>query len=182
MLQPFHTQNRKLAEALAVAGCRWAAREDGGPTMNTYTSGFLRDRRLMSSNPVSLAIFEKAAKDAVERRIPGIVTYFFVRDDTFYRAEEAWQKTCIEMARAELAAEAPNLPDISPEVVAQVLCVYANSMKHLRDAPFVNPPWVSTLGGSTTTDPKNELSKTTTGQGKAWPLNATKEVREKIGV
>ena len=180
--QPFCTQNRKLAEALALAGCKWASREEGGPTLNIYTAGFLRDRRLMSSHPVPIQGFEKAAKEAEARKIPGIVTYFFERDETFQRAEKAWQDCCIELARAKLASEPPNVPDIPPEVVAQVICIAAYSAEGFKNAPFVNPAWVTTMSGSRKEDPKSKAAYTIEGTGKAWPLNASKEVREKLGI
>lgn len=181
-MQPFVTQNRKLAEALALAGCSWASEEDGGPTRNIYTAGFLRDRKLLPNEQVTLAKFEQAAKSAESRRVPGIVSYYFVRDKTFRDAEGAWQAVALEIQRAELASEPPKLPDISAEVVAQVLCIAANSAKHLADAPFLNPAWVTTLSGTKTKSDTSESGFSISGTGKAWPLNATKEVREKLGI
>ncbi len=180
-MQPFVTQNKQLAHALAVAGCRFAESEDGGPVMNTYTPGFLRDRRLIGNNPISIREFERAAEDAAAKRIPGIVTYFFERDDVFYRAEAAWQKMCEEISNAKIERRAPALPDISEEVVAQIMCIAAHGLKAINDAPFLTVPWVSTIAGAESFD-EDTRARSFAGSGKAWPLNISAEGRKKLNI
>jgi hypothetical protein len=147
-----------------------------------YTTGFLRDRRLLSHNPVPIHVFESAAKGAVEKRIPGIVSYFFERDATFQRAEAAWQSCCEEIARAANAGEPPAIPEIPAETVMQVLCIAAQSAKALAEAPFLAPAWVTTMNGSKSVEAENGATYSISGTGKAWPLNASQQVREKLNI
>jgi hypothetical protein len=177
--QPFTTQNRKLAEALALAGCKWAAREDGGPTMNVYTADFLRSRRLLPATPVNIPAFEAATRAAFDRRIPGIVTYLFVRDDVFFRAVAAWDEVTRELQRADKEGRPPTIPPVDEETVSRVMAIAANSTKGFSDAPFVNPAWCSTIGGSETTSDDGKR-RTISGKGKAWQVTISKEDREKL--
>lgn len=171
--EPFTTTNRQLAYALASAGCLFATRELSGPTMNIYSIGFLRSKKIGAGLDI-----EEAAKVAVAKRIPGNVIYLFERDETFYQAIKAWDATVKELQTAHAENRQPELPDIDAGTVATILCIHANNRETLDQLPFVNKAWVSTVVSST----KEENEKTTiTGQGKMWKIGA-KETRKHLNV
>lgn len=155
---PFTTQDKKLAMALALAGCSFLPCEHGGPATNTYTPQWLRNRR----NPITGHAFlpvdgvtpeevEKMAEICVEKRIPGIVDYHFVQDAIFQRAIKAWDDMVKEMNRANIEAEAhfvefgkkqemtPAIPDISETIVMQVCYLQRCGQKEFEKAPFIKP-------------------------------------------
>lgn len=175
---PFTTSNRQLAFALAIAGCSFAAAEDGGPAINIYTLDFLRARNIGKGKPI-----EEAAREAFERRIPGNVTYLFARDATFERTIKAWDGMHEEFQRAANEGASPILPDIAEETVAQVLFIHANSLKTLAEVPFIRTPLVSTVNASTKEVPidgKPGTRKTVSGRGKIWSLGASPEIRKHL--
>lgn len=179
-MEPFSTQNRQLAFALATAGCRFQSQEEDGPAINLYTIPFLRSRKIGVGKSL-----EAAAKEAYDRGIPGIVTYLFVRDETFERAIKAWDVTVEELQKADAQNRSPILDDIPAETVMKVLCIYANNLRKLAEVPFIRSPLVGIFDAETKEVPianKPGPRRVTTGKGKIWSLGASQETKKKLKV
>lgn len=166
--QYFSTQNRRLAFALATAGCQLAPK----PTQNLYTVDFLRSRGIgVGLTP------EEAAKVAMAKKIPGIVTYFFVRSDLLMEAIKAWD----DMAKAAKEAKEKGEEDIAPKVatvqVMEVLYVFSRNSKALSELAWLSPPLVSSVAVAKTGTPENY---TMTGKGKVWTVGASQQIREHL--
>lgn len=167
----FSTQNRRLAFALATAGCQFALR----PTTNLYTADFLRSRGIGVGLPL-----EEAAKVAAAKNIQGIVTYFFLRSELLTEAVKVWD----DMAKAARDAKADGredgLPDAVPtEHIMQTLYVFARNAQALNKLAWLSPPLVSTV---TTAKPTTDGSYTMTGKGKVWSVNASQKTRQHLGL
>lgn len=150
---------RKIAEAMITAGIPFAEPEQGGPCLNSYTPGFLRDRGIIGKAGIGMPAFEKKVIETHERQIAGHVTFFFQRTTEAENFIKAWDETAESIKRhrayEELSdaerktTDAPRpLPDISAEVVAQVLCIHAANTENRRKLMFVNAPICDTLTGN----------------------------------
>lgn len=150
-IQPFVTQDFQLALALATAGCQFLPQEHGGPISNVYTPGFLRDRRLMSNNPVSPEEFEEAALvQCVNRNMVGIRTFYFLRTPTFDRAITAHDALVAEMQKAKKLQDdkvtegfEPKMPDISEEVIMQAAYFLRMNRERIEKLSWARRPEVS---------------------------------------
>lgn len=166
----FSTQNRRLAFALATAGCQFAPK----PTVNLYTIEFLRSRGIgVGLTP------EEATKVAAAKKIPGIVTYFFVRSDLLMEAIDAWDKMAKEAKEAKAEGREEGLPaDVTTEHIMQTLYVFSRNSKALSELAWLSPPLVSTVAAAKVgADGSYSIVN---GQGKVWSTNASKEVREHL--
>lgn len=183
---------------MITAGIPLASGEEGGPCINEYTPGLLRDKRIIGANPIGPTEFERKVLETAERRIVGSVTFFFERTAEADRFIEAWDKTT-DAIRAHREYEAmsdadraqvdapPALPSIPAEVVAQVLSIHANNLKTIAGLPFVNAPICNTLTGKytqgTAKDGKTSECSTgvpmgeTKGAGKVWSTDLSNEGR-----
>lgn len=136
----FKTQNAQLSAALMDVGCELAPQADGGPAENLYTLGFLRDRKIGTGKKL-----EDAAREAYERRVPGIVTYVFKRSALLEKMILVWDAMVDEMRRAEHEGTPPIMPVVSDETIVQVVYVHALNRAAFLDLPFFNEPLVGTL-------------------------------------
>lgn len=182
-MEPFTTQDKQLALALATAGCTFLPQADGGPATNTYTPGFLRDRKQLPKEGVCVEDFEETVKNCVERRFPGIVDYHFVRDSIFERSIKAWDEMVKEMTNAKNEGRAPFLPDISEAVTMQVLY-----LRRMNEKDFAKIPWFKHPECATATFEKSEeiisgrpAPRTKIKGGfKRWTLGCSDELRKEL--
>lgn len=202
--QPIVMPNRKLAEAMITAGIPFASREEEEytPTMNQYTPGLLRDKRIIGGNPISPKKFEEAVLETADRKIQGSVTFFFRRTKEAEDCVAAWDKTA-DLIRQYRQRESftpeemalldplPPLPSHSAEVIAEVLCMHANNLKAIQDLVFINPPVCNTLsgefyqgeskGGEKLTSTGVPIGETT-GGGRTWSTSLGNADRARIGL
>lgn len=200
---PIQMPNAQLAQAAITAGIPFASPEEGGPCRNEYTPGFLRDRRIIGENGVELRELELRVLETAERGIAGHVTYFFERTPEAESFIKAWD-TISETIRLRTEYDSltneeracldkpPELPVISNEIIAQVLCIHANNMRSIVKLPFVHSPVCNTLAGKSTGERKatstGVMTGNTAGAGKIWstdlPNTAApdKPSRESIGI
>lgn len=186
--QPFACPNKALAFSLLLAGCALAPADQGGPAINRYTLGLVRNRR--DCEGMNL---DEAAQYLYAKRVPGHVSWLFVRDDIFHRAIEAWENR-VKAFREEKNSGVPMvLPDIDPEVVMEVLCVRQNSVDAFNSLAFLNPnsQIVSTAKTSSRSEPMKDehgqtmegLEKTfITGNVKEWGLFNSNEFKRREGI
>lgn len=212
--EPYQTQERQLAFALMCAGGQFAADVDDGPATNVYSRGFLQQSRFdpIFTDPKTgrrrtvidsktkkerAMTIEDAAKILIARCIPGIVTYYFVRNAVFYEFIKAWDGITEALQDADQKGERPELPTISATVTAQVMCIAANNMAIFKTVPFMNKArqMVSTVTGSSRHSPilnpkagqegqPAELpgkKYTVDGMGKAWTIDA-EDIKEHLKV
>lgn len=197
MTEPFTTQDRKLALALALAGCSFTPCEEYGPATNTYTPSVLRNKidprtrkPFLAKEGVTTEQFEEAASEAVRQRIPGIVDYHFVRNVVFERAQKAWDNMVDEMARAQQEGRAPNIPVISEEVVMQVIYLQRCGEKEFSKSAFIKPPEcaigevqkqeiaIPDSHNPSETGPMPKVKYT--GSMKRWTLGCSQDMREAL--
>lgn len=190
----FPNSNQALAFALAVAGCPFATAEENGPATNTYSVGFLSRPRIQAIlrglyertgrrwEPGKMKI-EEAIRLLIENGTHGDVTYMHKRCPIQAEVIKAWDELSDEFRNAEAEGREPNIPAISPTVVAQVLFVAANSEKEFKRVPFLNRmlQLASTLTGSTSKD-NNTGRETTTGAGKVWSIFGSQKMKAHLGV
>ncbi len=177
---PFSTQNKQLALALATAGAKFASPEAGGPTQNLYSLGFLRDRKIGKGK-----VIEEAVREAVARRIPGKVTYFFEHDANLENAIKAWDGVVEELQKARHDVRDPQLPNINAVLVAQIMCIAANNIAAFEELAFINTPLCSTVKGEEKELPiegKPAPKSVTEGAGKVWSLGASKFIKDKLKI
>lgn len=173
----FQTQNRQLAFALASAGCEFAPQSAGGPAINTYTLGFLRSRRIGVGKTI-----DAAAKEAADRKIPGIVSYIFKRTPKLEEAIAHWDRIVDEFRRAEAEERAPRGEDLTLKQQVEAAYYFAHNSKEFANVPWFNSPLISTIEASTSEvktagpDPK----KVTRGKGKIWSLGASEEFKNQL--
>lgn len=186
--QPFACPNKALAFSLLLAGCKLAPAEQGGPAINRYTVGFVRDRRDCAGMHI-----EEAAKWLYAKKVPGHVSWLFVRDAIFNRAIGAWDAEVDKMRVAKDTGEPYSAPDISPEIVMQVLCVRQNSVEAFNTLAFANRmsqiASTSTVSFSTEAlkdDRGNTMpgleKKHAKGSGKEWSIFGSDEGKKHLGV
>lgn len=157
---PFTTTDAELAVALVTAGCKLAPHEADGPATNVYSPSVCRSlfgrwrqnpltgeqsrSPLLSLSPVKPEEFERAVMRAEQLRIPGVVTYAFVKDAVFQRAIDAHDK----MAEAfEIAQKTNSVPILAPlaqmseEAAVMVVC-YARrkNEKDMKALAWVRSP------------------------------------------
>jgi hypothetical protein len=179
MTECFKTNNFQLAFALATAGCTFDT-EDCGPTINLYTLGFLRDRKIGVGKTI-----EEAVLEACERRIPGNVTWCFVRDEIFQKCINAWDETVEELQKADAEKRTPQFEPIDERVIMRTLCLHANNRAGFMSKIWVNAPFISTVTSKTKEVPikdKPAPRRVTVGAGKVWQLGASKETRNKLKI
>lgn len=153
--------------------------ELGGPTTNVYTIPFLRSRKIGVGKT-----FDAAAIEADRRRIPGHVTYFFVRDETFQVAIKAWDETVQAFQEAEQFGQTPVLPEVDTETVMRVLCVAANSQANFQRLAFIRRPICSDISAETREEEiKDKPGKKSliSGKGKVWTAGAA-NIKKKLNV
>lgn len=188
-MEPFSTQNKKLAEALITAGCTLAGREHSGPTINTYTPNLLRDKGVIKGG-VTHQAFEIAVLGAVERKIPGAVSFLFERNAVLDRcikafdaierkikASRQWEKMDAIQRQEHPEMAPPAMPDISEETVIQVLCLHRDNMRGMEALMFANPAICSVVqaeregwkdeNATATGMPSGKM----TGSAKVWSVN-----------
>lgn len=186
--QPFATQNKPLAFSLLLAGCTLAPAEQGGPAINRYTIGFVRNRRDCQGMHL-----EEAAKDLYTRKIEGHVSWLFVKNATFDKAINAWEEIVDKLRQAASQEIEPKLPDIPTEVVMQVLCIRQNSVEEFNKLAFVNrmSQWASTAHATLRDEPMKDnkgetmpgLKKTVAkGGGLEWSIFGSDEMKKHLGV
>lgn len=179
-VEPFATENRQLAFALLTAGCELLPREEGGPAVNVYTVGVLRQRKVGTGKTL-----EAAALEAHQREIPGHVKYLFLRNELLERCVKKWDWTvnAIRMAREE--GVDPVLDDIKEEHIIQTMCVAANNQKAFAKIAFIRRPLCSDIDAKVeeTEVPGKPGRKTTiTGKGRIWTAGCSKAIREKLNL
>lgn len=202
MREPYKTQEKQLAFALMCAGGRFAPDEQDGPAINVYSTGFLRQSRFAKLFEAVQAVrkldIEEAATMLIEREIPGIVTYVFVRDAVFDEFIAAWDGITTTMQEADQANIRPELPRHSATVVAQVMNIAANNLAIFAQVPFMNKArqMVSDVTGTTRHNPilnpkagqdgaPQHLPGTqdvTTGKGRAWTIGLNAADKQRMGV
>lgn len=179
--EPFRTQNRQLAFALATAGCSFASPDQGGPAINLYTIDFLRAKKIGVGKTL-----ESAAADAVALGIPGVVTYLFKRDATFEKAMKAWDSMVDIHAMANHEGVEPELPEVPTEVIMQVLHTHSMNLKKLvAEVPWCRRPLVTDAQSSTREvqiDGKPAPRNVTQGSGRVWTLGASKAIKDRLNI
>lgn len=180
MKEPFRTNNRQLAFALANAGCKFAPqdKENAGPAQNLYTLAFLRANKIGVGKTM-----DEAVDICLRNKIVGNVTYLFVRDEVFEKAIRAWNKIHASWVEADARGEVHPVPDIAPEVVMQVLFLYANNLAKLAEVPWFNRPLLSDVTTSTKTEAipgKPGSRKVTTGSGRIWQHRASQATKRHL--
>lgn len=193
---PISMPNAKLALGMVTAGIPFAEPEDGGPALNYYTPGLLRDRRLIGQQGIGPIEFELKVIETAERGIAGSVVYFFQRTREAENFIEAWDKisdtirrireweTLTDAERAELDPP-PKIPDIPIEVIAQVLCIHANNEERAKKLPFVNAPICNAVAGKSSPGKETAtgvMAGVTEGAGQTWSTNLNDADRAKIGL
>ncbi len=180
--------NEQLAFALAICGVEFAGIEEGGPAVNSYSQGFLRQHHFRARfTGMSLT---EAAQLCVKMGIHGNVTYLFRRSAISEEVIKAWDEMAQERRNADAENRAPGMPTISPTAMAQVLFVAANSVEEFRKVPFVNRMGqvASTMEGSSRSEAITRDGEALPGQreiqehsGKVWSIFG-KNVREHLKV
>lgn len=181
--------NRKMGEAMVTAGIPFD--KDQGPAINSYTPGFLRDRRIISAAGIGTYRFEQLVIETAERgarlaemgknenECTGSVTYVFERTkeaESFIAAWDAmaelirghreWEKLSDDEKAESTPPQA--MPVISAEVVAKVLCMHANNLGLIAKLPYVNAPICNALGGKTKTNPERGGIYEEAKGGRGW--------------
>lgn len=166
--QIFTTQNRALAIALMTAGCTLHQSEAEGPCSNIYTVGKLR---AIGMGGQGLSI-EQAAIKAVNAKKPGIISYFFVRDEELEKAIKAWDSTV-----AKLNSAAGFTEELSTEQIMTVACIHENNRKLAKELPWLRPALVSDVSSNSKKDGEKEMIS---GSGRVWSLGCSEETRKKL--
>lgn len=128
----FATTNKQLAEAWFNDGGAFAP-QPAGPCQNFYTAEFLRGRGIGIGQPL-----ETAARLAVQQKTPGKVIYYLVRGEHLSRFLKAWDSADQEQVDAASAGRPPAVPEISTEIVAQVLHARSVNAKLFAEFPWYN--------------------------------------------
>ncbi len=184
----FAMPNEQLAFALAVCGVEFAGIEEGGPAVNSYSAGFLRQHHF-KARFTGMSLTE-AAQLCVKLGIHGNVTYLFRRSAISEDVIKAWDGMAQERRDSAEEGRAPEMPTISPTAMAQVLFVAANSTEEFRKVPFINrmAQVASTMDGTARTEAIMSGGEALPGQreireasGKVWSIFG-KSVREHLKV
>jgi hypothetical protein len=179
----FSTNNRQLAFALATAGCTFAPqiKNSPGPATNLYSLGFLRSKAICKGLSM-----EQAVDKLVSLKIPGNVTYNFVRNDTFAEAIKAWDKAVENIAFAQDNNTEIQTGAHSVAHIMEILCIHANNSVGLaNDLPWLSSPLLSDVAAHSKdheVSGKPDPRVVTEGKGKIWSRNASKETKEKLGI
>jgi hypothetical protein len=181
----FKTTDQPLAIALATAGCRLASQEEDGPAISLYTPEFLRSRGLIKGK-VAPSEFERVASDAFDKKIPGSVTYLFVRDDVFKRAMDAWDAMVNEYEKADEENREPESLDIDEATAMRVMYTQrVNARLFKTKVPFYREPLFK-IGESTSREVPisgRPVAQTVTeGSMKSWSRNLSNESRKALGI
>lgn len=166
--QIFTTQNRALALALMTAGCTLHQSESEGPVSNLYTVGKLRE---IGMGGQGLSI-EQAAIKAVNAKKPGILSYFFVRDEELEKAIKAWDSVVAKLNSGSAITE-----DLSTEQIMTVVCIHENNRKLAKDLSWIRPALVSDMSSNSNKDGDKQMIS---GAGRIWSLGCSKETRDKL--
>lgn len=181
MAAPFATTNRHLAFALLLAGCEMADHTEDGPAINTYTIGFLRQERFRSR--VQGLDIEEAAKKLLNAKVPGVVSWLFVRNSIFEEAIKAWNEMADEVTKARHEGVAPQVPAVSAADTMRVLYIAQRKEtdEFFDKLAFMNAgrQLVSTMEGSSKA--REDGGNTITGAGQVWTIGA-KDVRKHMKV
>lgn len=178
----FRTQNQQLAGALLDIGCELARQDQGGPADNLYTIGFLRDRKIGVGKPI-----ETAVREAVRRKIPGIVTYVFKRSAKLEMAIKTWDDMVEERQKADHDSRPPIFPKVSDENVVQTIYVHALNREAFLEIPWFTDPLISTVEVKSTRsiplgEDKPAPRTVMTGRGKVWRLNSDKKIKDHLKI
>lgn len=203
---PFTTTDAELALSLLTAGCRFAPPEAGGPAQMHYTPDTCRNRwvtrkdaignhirvSLLPQQPVSPQEFEIAVMRAVKMEIPGIVTYFLVRDDVFREAmamHDQLAKKAQEAALSGTAMQVPPLHTLTEAAAIMAIC-YARrvNQKDMATYAWLRPPNLALGDVKKAVTPKEgvphaaleQMSYEASGSGKIWSINLSDEKRATI--
>ncbi len=202
--QPFTTTDGELALSLITAGCQFAAVEEGGPAQQHWTPDTCRNRwitvRQLDGQKTRISLlkqitethrgddpvdFERAVMRAEKLRVPGIVTYYFLRDAVWQEAMEAHDKMVKEAQDAALQ----NRPMVFPEMTAaQIMAVCYARRCNEKDFPgyaWVRPVNLALGDVRKTVTPKEgvpgevleQMSYRAAGGGKIWSINLSDEKR-----
>ena len=185
MEQSFQTQNRQLAFALMVAGCTFAPIEQDGPAMNSYTPGFVRQPQFGNLITKGMSL-DAAGAVLLRNRVPGIVTYFFLKNAAFYEAYESWVALEKEFAEAKSIGREPKIPEVSAADVMRSLYVaqhrqtkesFANVVFKNRKLQIIN---AMTGKEESEKDAEGRTIRTVEGSGAAWTIGS-KSAKKKFG-
>ena len=185
--QAFACQDAQLAKALLAAGCTLAPFESGGPCRMKYTPGFMRSRKHMPSKSVSLREFHNYVKQAFAKKIPGIITYYIVRDEKFTKAIKAWDDMVNSFAEAHSRGEEQPFPELDPELAMRCYYVLRASNQNLERSgiEFILSPILDATSSQSTEFPvegKPGNGTRTAISGKIWTLGLPDEELRKLGI
>ncbi len=196
--------NRRLAEGMITAGIPFATPDEGGPCLNYYTQGLLKDRG-WAKGPLPNKAFEErvlAVAQSGATNAAGHVVFFFERTAEAQSFVKAWDATAElvkqhhewetmppeERAKQDKAPDP--IPNISAEVIAQVLCLHANNMKLLPQIIFSRAPICNLIegefkGAERPPGASKECATgvpigTTEGSGPAWSTDLDDATRAKM--
>jgi hypothetical protein len=201
----FTTQDGELALSLITAGCTFAPVAAGGPAQMHFTPDICRNRWVtqrdasgqkvrvpLLKTPASPEEFEIAVMRAVKMDIPGVITWYFVRDEVFREAMEMHDRLAKEASEAARDGRAMSLPPFSTltEAAAIMLVCYIRRCNE-QDMPTharLRPPNLAVGDVRKTVTPKEgvpgevleQMSYTATGGGRIWSLNLSDEKRATV--
>ena len=157
--QPFTTTDAELALSLITAGCQFAQGADGGPAQQHWTPEVCRNRWVTHTDPntkekrrvtllpqggVSPENFERAVMRAVKLKIPGIVTFYILRDSVFREAiaaHDAMVKVFADAARDKAAPALPNLATMTEAaMIMTVLYIRRANEQNVKDHAWLRSP------------------------------------------
>jgi hypothetical protein len=171
----YQTSNTALASTLATLGVPFAKGLDGSPApfLLIYDPSTLRKHGYKGWNPI------EAARDAHQKRKPGIITYQFERTPELERIVAQFEKTAAGLNDPE--SYIPPTIDISVEQAA-VIC--AQLMKNRNDlaASWQTAVPLVVLPGDCNVQKQADGSTVAVGNCKAVSLNASPALLERMGV
>ena len=193
--EPFSTTDKELALSLLTAGCKLHERA----TQMHFTPDICRNRwvsvngtrqPLLPNKPVTPVEFERAVQRAVKLGIPGVVTYYIVRDDTFREAIKMHDLLAHKFHEAKGGEmDFPALNTLTEAQAAMVVCFARRaSEKHLPSYYFTHPPTLVLSDMRKQTQSRDgvpqavaeQVSYKMEGTGKIWTLNLSDEARARV--
>lgn len=206
--QPFTTTDRKLALALLTAGCDWAEAKDGGPVQMHYTPEVCRNRwvtvRQSDGQKVHVTLlkqvtgdhtgdppeeFEKAVMRAVRLKIPGINTYYILRNEVFREAMAMHDKLAAEAHNAAQEGRPTVFPAFGTlkeaEAIMFTCYLYRMNENDVDSYAWLRSPNLAMGDVKKTVTPirdvpgsvLEQVSYSCTGGGKIWSLDLSNERR-----
>lgn len=181
--------NRELARALAIAGVPFAPQKFGGPAVNTYSLGFVRQPRFKGR--FAGKNLTDSAADCVAAKIHGDVTYRFVRGPLLDEVIAVWDAMAKERTQATADGRDPQMPSIPTAAIVQTLFVAANSEDEFRKVPFVNRMMqlASTMDGKSSDEPIEQNGKELPGRrtnvegaGRVWSIHGSDKMKKHLEV